>query len=49
VYKTDNNITIISVAGPKLWDDLPLEIRTITSLCVSKAKLKTHLFSVLFN
>lgn len=38
-----------SVAGPKLWNDLPLHIRQADSLPVFKSLLKTYLFSWAFN
>ena len=31
-------------AGPRLWNELPLELRNCTSLTNFKSKLKTHLF-----
>jgi hypothetical protein len=34
-----------SVAGPRLWNELPCAIRSSPSLTVFKSKLKTHLFS----
>ena len=34
-----------SVAGPKLWNELPRSLREITSLHEFKRKLKTHLFT----
>lgn len=34
-----------SVNAPKLWNSLPLSIRTITTLSTFKAQLKTYLFS----
>ena len=34
-----------SMAGPKLWSNLPHPIRTIDNLDSFKAKLKTHLFN----
>ena len=33
-----------SVAGPKLWNKLPLDIRQSLSVTVFKTKLKTYLF-----
>jgi len=35
-----------SVAAPKLWNALPQEIRSATSLSMFKSKLKTHLFTL---
>ena len=35
----------ISFAGPKIWNDLPLEIRSCTTVHTFMNKLKTHLFS----
>ena len=33
-----------SVAGPRLWNGLPVDLRAITSLDTFKKHLKTHLF-----
>jgi len=33
-----------SVAGPRLWNSLPINLRAAASLSVFKASLKTHLF-----
>jgi hypothetical protein len=38
-----------SIAAPKIWNKLPLNIRQCDSLFTFKSKLKTHLFSVYFN
>jgi hypothetical protein len=38
-----------SVNGPRLWNELPGDVRSATSLDSFKAKLKTHLFSEFFN
>lgn len=38
-----------SVVGPRLWNNLPIQIRTAHSLPVFKSLLKTHLFSLAFN
>ena len=38
-----------SVAAPKLWNALPLQVRLAPSLLVFKAQLKTHLYSLAFN
>ncbi len=38
-----------SMIAPKLWNSLPLYIRTAKTLSDFKAKLKTHLFSLAFN
>ena len=37
-----------AVAAPTLWNSLPYEIRTSTSLTSFKSKLKTHLFLTAF-
>ncbi len=34
----------IVVAGPKLWNNLPLQLRTMTELEDLKNQLKTYLF-----
>ena len=44
---TTSSITInraFSVAGPRLWNNLPYAIRSSSSLNVFKSNLKTHLF-----
>ena len=33
-----------SVVGPKLWNDIPIEIRNSSSVNVFKKSLKTYLF-----
>uniref|UniRef100_A0A8C6ML89 Reverse transcriptase domain-containing protein n=1 Tax=Nothobranchius furzeri TaxID=105023 RepID=A0A8C6ML89_NOTFU len=38
-----------SVAAPRLWNALPIQIRMVSSLSGFKSLLKTHLFSVAFN
>ena len=38
-----------SVKGPKLWNDLPNHIQTITSYSIFKKQLKTHLFNMFYN
>ncbi len=38
-----------SVAGPRLWNKVPPDMRTITDLGLFKAKLKTYLFRLAFN
>ena len=38
-----------SVAAPKIWNDLPLDLRQSPSLEIFKRKLKTHLFSMYSN
>ena len=38
-----------SVAGPRLWNSLPLEIRSITDSVSFKQNLKTHLFRKSYN
>ncbi len=35
----------LAVAGPKLWNKLPLQLRSITDLDVFKRQLKTHFFN----
>ena len=37
-----------SVAGPKLWNSLPLPVRAANLLSTFKSKLKTHLFLLAF-
>ena len=39
----------VSVAAPKLWNNLPLHIRQAPSLSLFKPRLKTHLSSLAFN
>ena len=38
-----------SVAAPKLWNDLPLEIKLSPSVAVFKSRLKAHLFRITFS
>ena len=38
-----------TVAAPKLWNELPKEIRDISSISVFKTCLKTHRFKLAFN
>jgi len=38
-----------SVAAPKLWNTLPLELRLSDSGDIFKKRLKTHLFKMAFN
>lgn len=38
-----------SVAAPKLWNSLPLNIRCCNSLLTFKNNLKTHLFTIAYN
>ena len=38
-----------TVAAPKLWNELPKEIRDISSISVFKTCLKTHLFKLAFS
>ena len=37
-----------SIAGPKLWNDLPAHIQNCTSLDIFKSKLKTFIFKEYF-
>ena len=38
-----------SVAAPKLWNTLPVDIRSITDINTFKSKLKTHLFKLAYD
>ena len=38
-----------SVAGPKLWNTLPVDIRSLTNIDTFKSKLKTHLFKLVYD
>jgi len=38
-----------SVAAPRLWNTLPLDIRTAPSVASFKSRLKTYLFSQTFS
>lgn len=38
-----------TVAGPKIWNDLPAHLRSVTELDHFKSLLKTHLFKSYFN
>ena len=33
-----------SIAGPRLWNELPLSFRSVSDINVFKRSLKTHLF-----
>ena len=37
-----------SVCGPKLWNEVPSELRRIHSISTFQTKLKTHLFKGVF-
>ena len=37
-----------SIAGPRLWNSLPIELRTTTNIEEFKSRLKTHLFNMAF-
>jgi len=38
-----------AAAAPKLWNELPLNVRQASSLPVLKSLLKTHFYSITFN
>ena len=38
-----------SIAGPNLWNNLPLELRCAESVNIFKSKLKTYLFTLSYN
>ena len=38
-----------SLAGPRLWNSLPLELGTVPSVSMFKKLLKTHLFKICYN
>ena len=38
-----------SVAGPSVWNSLPLDVRSAQSFALFKSRLKTHLFIGAFN
>lgn len=35
--------------GPRLWNSMPLHVRSTTTFCTFKTNLKTHLFSFVFS
>ena len=37
-----------SVAGPRAWNSLPIELKTITDTSVFKRRLKTFLFTIAY-
>ena len=37
-----------SIAGPRLWNSLTIELRMTTNIAEFKSRLKTHLFKVAF-
>ena len=45
LHKTDRTF---SCAAPSLWNDLPIEIRSVEDLCAFKRVLKTHYFRIAF-
>ena len=47
VFESDGS-RAFSVAAPKLWNNLPANIRTTSALGSFKGKLKTHLFQEAF-
>ena len=38
-----------SVTAPKLWNNLPTDLRNLNALSVLKRKIKTHFFRKYFN
>ncbi len=44
ISQQQNRARAFGSAGPKLWNELPLEARNSTGLTSFKSKLKTHLF-----
>ena len=38
-----------SSAGPRLWNSLPIELRTAPPVSIFKKLLKTHLFKICYN
>ena len=41
-------VRAFSVAGPRLWNDLPLRLRFVSNINVFKKNLKTHLFQLAY-
>ncbi len=39
----------LAVAGPTLWNELPIHLRSITDLDTFKRQLKTHFFRLAYN
>jgi len=37
-----------AVAAPQLWNQLPQDIRSATSIAIFKTRLKTHFYSMAF-
>ena len=48
-YKKTRGDRAIAAAAPRLWNSLPLNIRSAHSINIFKSLLKTHLFSLAFN
>ena len=45
-FTTSNLLTsAFSVLGPRLWNDLPFNVRCSQNLAIFKSRLKTHLFT----
>lgn len=38
-----------SIAAPRLWNDLPLNVREASSLAIFKSRLKTYFYSIAFD
>ena len=47
VYRTSTDIgaRAISIKGPKIWNSIPLNIRTSSTISVFKEKLKKHILN----
>ena len=42
-------IELFSVVAPRLWNQLPLELRSVTSVDQFKTQLKTYLFQLAYD
>ena len=47
--KTEFDKIAFFVAGPKMWNELPVRLRQLTEIGQFKRALKTHLFDAAYN
>lgn len=40
---------VFAIVGPKLWNSLPFQVRSVPSLPIFKSLLKTYFYSLAFN
>ena len=49
VFVITKQIRAFSVAAPKLWNELPLDLRSLDTINLFKKHLKTDLFKKAYN